>query len=158
MRFVEAGKRVRLVDDRRDAAQRRRDEHRAGRVAADAEDDVRAVLADEAATPARSRAGGAATLRIRSSPPFPFSPPTEMNSSGKPAFGTIVFSRPRSVPTKTTLRDAIARDVLARDGDGGIDVPSRPAARDHQCLHARHAHRLIVSSIVVKDSEAARPP
>ena len=125
----ETGKRVRFVNERRNAAQLRGEQHRPRGVAADAEDDVRAMAADESATPERNRAAGGRGSSIESPTPLPFSPPTEMNSSGKPAFGTIVFSRPRSVPTKTTRRVASRAIALLRDGDGGIDVSPRPAAR-----------------------------
>src|SRR5437588_3513165 len=129
----EAGEGVLFVDDRRNAAQFGGGEYRSARISADAENDVWFVFADEA-------------KRLRESD-------RELEETAHPIDETFALQSGGGdeLERKAGLRhdglfessfgadedDAalpITRDEFARDGDGGIDVSSRSAPRDHQRL------------------------
>ena len=77
-----------------------------------------------------------------------------MNSSGKPAFGTICLLEAALGADEDDAARGIAREVLARDGDGGVDVSPRPAPRDHQCLSRPSHPSRFLNPIVVRNSAA----
>ena len=150
----EPGERVRLVDDRRDAAEPCRDEDRSRRVAADAEDDARLVFADE--PPGLDEAfGNAQDVADEIEPAFPFEAADvdELEREAGLRDDRLLESPLGADEDRAPLR--IAREVLARNGDGGIDVPSRPTACNHQ--HTLHAHHALTRIVARNSAGAPRP-
>ncbi len=124
----ETGHAVLLLDGRRVARQRRRQDQRPRGVAARPPARRRGGTAARSGA-SRGRRAADGRARARSPPrPMRLSPLTLISSSGKPAFGTRRVSRPRSVPTKIASPPA-GGDRLG-DGDPGIEVAARSAARD----------------------------
>ena len=69
---------------------------------------------------------------------MPTNPEASTSSSGNPAAGTILPSRPWAVPTKTTFTpDFWAHDLLG-DGDSRKDVAARAAGRDDEGAEVAH--------------------
>src|SRR5207302_187349 len=122
--------------------------------AADAEHDVRAVLADEAPRLHQAERQAreipnrlAETLAFQSADGDQLEREPRLRHEGlfQPALGADEYDAPRRV----------AREELLRDSKRRIDVPTRPPARNHQhTLHARSPSRF--NSIAATDSTECR--
>ena len=99
----EARDAVLLLDRRRVAAQRGRQHQRPRRVAAHAQHDVGPVAPQDARATRGTRPAAAPARAACRRRPMRLSPLTVTSSSGKPAAGTSLVSRPRAVPTNTRL-------------------------------------------------------
>src|SRR3954471_17520444 len=129
------------MNRRRDAAQFRGQEYRSRGVAADAEDDVRSMLADDRERLAETdREPEEALDRVADPLPFQSADGDQLERKAGFRDDDLLEAALRADENDAPLR--IARDPLLRNGDCGVDVPPRPAPGDHQRLpHTLHAHR-----------------
>src|SRR5438270_510576 len=128
------------MNQRRNSAQFRRDQHRPRGVAADAENDIRMMAADEFEG-LRKLGGQADETFDRIAEAFAFQAADGDELKRETGYGN---DRLFEAAFRTDEDDAprgVARHPLLRDGNGRVDVSSRPASGDHQRLpHSLHAH------------------
>ncbi len=135
-----AGKRVRFVNERRDAAQFRGGDHRPARIAADAEDKIRVVLLHERGRLEESaRQAQDVANQIDAAFAFQSADVDELEREAGFRDDGLLESALGADEDDAAIV-GIAPEPFARNGDGGINVAACATSRDHQCLHAHRPH------------------